>query len=131
MRQSNRLGVASFTQVFSSEYQRMHETTLAHPEVAALLVKLHTEEPLTPIEHTQAVAYANRLTNQWLGVEVAHRMGLVEPDYHAAIVADVRRTLSDRPRLRGHFQEVVAHYPIMRTMPAFSPLFEESAAPEP
>ena len=123
VRQSTKQGAADFTYMFSSEFMRMHETTLKSPEVAALLVKLTGDDALTPLEETRAVAYANRLTNQWLSAEVAFTKGLLEPDYFVALQADVGRALAERPRLRPHFEAVIEHYPLMRRMKIFEPFF--------
>ena len=106
----------------------MNETTLSNLGVAELLVKLRGEEELTPAEETQTGAYANRLTNQWLSAEVAFKLGMIQPDYFAAICADVDRTLSDRPRLRPRFEEIVVHYPVMETMRIFAPFFQQKEA---
>ena len=123
IKQSNRQGASESGFALIAELNRFLEFILAEPEVANLLVKLKSEEALTPQEEIRAEALAERLINNWWSAEMSHRSGIMDKDTYDDIVDEAKRWLGNYPALRKYFQEVLKHYRVAASMRVFAPVF--------
>ena len=97
------------------------------PELATVMTKLGTGEPLVDPEPAQAYAFANNLMIFYLNAQSAVQLGLIPPRFLPAYQADLGRVLAKYPGLRPTLSEMVEQLPTARDNPIWEPLRDEVA----
>ena len=97
------------------------------PELAAVMTKLETGEPLVESERAQTWAFATTLMIFYLNANGAIEEGLIPSESLPMYQADLRRLLAKYPGLRPDLLEMIAQLPVVRDNPVWEPLRDEVA----
>jgi hypothetical protein len=97
-----------------------------NPDLAMLMTKLETGEPLVDAEPAQAYAFANMLVIFYLNAQNAIQGGLIGAEHLSGWQADLTRVLIKYPSIRAELLELVegTHNP---DYPIWEPLRDETA----
>ena len=101
---------------------------VAHsPELAMVMSKLKTGEPLVEQESAQAWSFATTLMIFYVNAQSALHEGLIPHRYLPAYQADLRRLLAKYPGLRPDLLEMVGQLPGLMDNPIWDGLHDEAA----
>ncbi len=97
------------------------------PELAAVMAKLETGEPLVEQESAQAWSFATTLMIFYVNVQTAIQEGLIASESLPLFQADLRRLLAKYPGLRPDLLEMVGQLPGLMDNPIWDGLHDEVA----
>jgi hypothetical protein len=97
------------------------------PELATVMTKLESTEPLVGPEPAQAYAIANNIMIFYNNAQNALDEGLIPAEHLADWQADLRRILTKYPLIRVLLLEIVEQLPTAREHPVWEPLRNEVA----
>ncbi len=98
-----------------------------NPELATVMTKLETGEPLVGPEPAQAYACANNMMIFYHNAQNALREGLIPAENLPDWQADLRRVLTKYPGLRPPLSELIDQQLTVRDYPIWEPLRNEVA----
>ena len=97
------------------------------PELATVMTKLESGEPLVGPEPAQAYAIANNMMIFYNNAQNALDDGLIPAEQLADWQADLRRILTKYPSIRAGLSEIVEQLPTACEHPVWEPLRDEDA----
>ncbi len=101
---------------------------VAHsPELAMVMSKLKTGEPLVEQESAQAWSFATTLMLFYINAQTAIHEGLIPPESLPLYQADLGRVLAKYPGLRPDLLEMVDQLPGLGDNPIWDGLHDEAA----
>ncbi len=119
LRQAAATSIASAEFSITTEFNGLHRTVLANPELAALLIKVEADETLDPLEARIFRAYATHLHATWLGIQQSHTQGSISDLYFQTFKADVEATCRQYPALARMMQAGFMNAPQFRGLEIF------------
>ena len=125
VRQSTRQAATDTGFGLMSEFSRVDELILTTPEMIALMVKLESNEELTNEERKRSEHFALRLMNNWMGAEIAHQNGLLDPGLYEDMIGDARHNITSYPQLKNILLELFENYPNIKEMNIFRVAFDD------
>jgi hypothetical protein len=88
------------------------------------MIKLESDEELTREERKRSEHLAMRFMNNWMGAEITHQNGLLDPELYKDMIGDARHNITSYPQLKNILLNLFENYPHIKEMNIFRVAFD-------
>ena len=126
IRQSTNQSAANMASTVLNEYNRLQEIVISDQQISETLLRMKTDQELSPLQETQLEAYCNRLGTHWFQIQLGYERGLVDEAIYKTMCQDVERIVRDYPGLRTRMLKIASYYDVTEELPILAPIFRNN-----